>query len=307
MNMIPKPSAINYISLESAQDALKEGVPIVDVRIPEVYGENHVASAVNICVYEVAFGEKFSTRFPDQDQKIILYGESSQFRAAEMAYGRLQQMGYFRVAVLENGLDAWQRAGFPQESGRRQLGRISPTGGLSLSLERSRLRWIGRNLTNQHNGQITLKSGNMEIDADGLLSAGEVVVDMTQITCGDIRDTTMNKVLVDHLSNVDFFDVANFPEARFKILQTERLLGGTPGQPNYWIYGEMTLRGKTRIIEFKAMLNEVPDGVSFQAQLDVNRVNFGALYGSGSLFECLGMHLVNDLVSIDLTLIFEAN
>jgi hypothetical protein len=55
------------------------------------------------------------------------------------------------------------------------------------------------------------------------------------------------------------------------------------------------------------MINPVPDGISFQAQLDVNRVNFGAVYGSGSLFERLGMHLVNDLVAIDLTLIFEAS
>jgi rhodanese-related sulfurtransferase/polyisoprenoid-binding protein YceI len=306
MNMIPQPSAVSYIPLGKAREEIGKGTPVVDVRIPEAYGESHIAGAENFCVYEVAFGEKFSARFPDQEQKIVVYGESSQFRAAEMAYGRLQQLGYFRIVVLEHGLDAWQRAGFGLESGRKQKGRIFPTGQLPLSLERSRLRWTGRNLTNQHHGQIQLKSGSIELAQEGLLAGGEAAVDMTRISCEDIGDSAMNRILVDHLSNVDFFDVSNYPEARFKVLQAECLVGGTPGQPNYRIYGEMTLRGSTRVIEFKSMLYEVPDGVSFQAQIDVNRVNFGAVYGSGSLFERLGMHLVNDFVGIDLTLIFEA-
>ncbi|MEX0331375.1 MAG: YceI family protein [Puniceicoccaceae bacterium] len=304
MSIIPRPSAINYVPLQTALKQLEDDVPIVDVRIPEAYGESHIAGADNICVYEVAFNEQFAARFPDQNTKVILYGESDQFRAAEMAFGRLKEAGYYRVSVLEGGLDAWMRAGLTLESGLRNKWMVFPTGKLNLSVEKSALRWIGRNLANNHNGRVELKSGNLEVDGDGDVTGGEVCVDMKGITCADIQDDTMNKVLIEHLASVDFFNVGEHPEASFRLLQTERLIGGAPGQPNYRIYGEMTLRGVTRIIEFKAMVNQIPDGISFQAQVDVNRVNFGAVYGSGSLFERLGMHLVNDLVTIDLTLVF---
>ena len=304
MNIIPQLSAINYVPVESAVKLQAEGLPVVDVRIPEAYGECHIAGADNVCVYEVAFGDKFSARFPKKEAKVIIYGESGDFRAAEMAFGRLKEMGYFWIQVLEGGLEAWQRAGFDQESGGLQKASIFPVGNLSLECGKSALRWIGRNLTTQHNGQVGLKSGSLEISKEGAVTGGKVVVDMTKISCQDIEDAGMNKVLIEHLSNIDFFDVESHPEASFTLSQAERLLGGSPGQPNYRIYGELNLRGVTRIVECKAMINPIPDGISFQAQLDLNRVNFGAVYGSGSLFERLGMHLVNDLVTIDLTLVF---
>ena len=304
MSIIPRPSAITYVPLEKALKQLEDDIPIVDVRIPEAYGESHIAGAGNICVYEVAFLKNFKARFPNQDAKVILYGESDQFRAAEMAFGRLQEAGYYSVSVLEGGLEAWTRAGLALESGLRNKWLVFPTGKLELSIEKSALRWIGRNLANQHYGRVELKSGRLEIDREGSVTGGQVVVDMQTITCADIQDQVMSKVLIEHLSSVDFFDAEKHPESSFKLLQAERLIGGAPGQPNYRIYGEMTLRGVTRIIEFKAMVNQVPDGISFQAQVDVNRVNFGAVYGSGSLFERLGMHLVNDLVTIDLSLVF---
>ena len=142
--MIPQPSAINYISIEKAKDEIAEGMPIVDVRIPEAYGESHIAGAENICVYEVSFCEKFANRFPKKETKIILYGESDQFRAAEMAFGRLKDLGYFWIIVLEGGLDAWMRAGLDLESGRPDLGPVYSAGELNLSPEKSALRWTGR-------------------------------------------------------------------------------------------------------------------------------------------------------------------
>jgi rhodanese-related sulfurtransferase/polyisoprenoid-binding protein YceI len=306
MDIIPRPSAITYTSLKESRDLIAGGVPVIDVRIPEAFRESHIAGAENVCVYETAFGSKFQDRFPDFETKVIIYGESGQFHAAEMASGRLKEMGYFRVSVLEGGLESWQRAGFDLESGEEQVPLSLPRGKLSLSLDKSTLRWTGRNLTNQHRGKIALKSGFLEIHRKGSITAGTVVVDMEGISCGDIEDKGMNKVLIEHLGSIDFFDVETYPEASFKLLQAERLVGGTPGQPNYRIYGEMNVRGITRVLEFKAMVYPVPDGISFQGQVELNRVNYGAVYGSGSLFERLGMHLVNDFVAIDLTLIFEA-
>jgi len=57
-------------------------------------------------------------------------------------------------------------------------------------------------------------------------------------------------------------------------------------------------------IEFDAVSGVSVDGVlAAQATLEIDRTLWGVLYGSGSFFSKLGMHLVNDLVSIDLKVV----
>ena len=307
MRMIPDSDAISYVTVQSAMELSKEGHPIVDVRIPEAFAEEHVVDSGNICVYEMAFTDKFKASFPEKDHRVILYGESGQFHAAEVAFGRLKQLGYSNLSVMAGGLEAWTEAGLTSKSGPSEMLSRFPEGRLKMSHESSVLRWTGRNLTNQHHGRIEMKSGWIGIGNEGVFEGGQVIVDMEKISCSDISDTGMNQILISHLSNIDFFLVEEFPEARFTLLETRLIPGNTPGQPNYSVTGEMTVRGVTKQLGFNAMINFIPDGVSFQAQVDLNRVLFGAVYGSGSLFERLGMHLVNDLVTLDLTLIFRVS
>ena len=40
-----------------------------------------------------------------------------------------------------------------------------------------------------------------------------------------------------------------------------------------------------------------------QAAIDLDRTLWGVCYGSGRLYERLGMHLVNDLISIELFIV----
>ena len=40
-----------------------------------------------------------------------------------------------------------------------------------------------------------------------------------------------------------------------------------------------------------------------QASLDLYRTLWGVCYGSGRLYERLGMHLVNDLISVELFIV----
>jgi len=45
------------------------------------------------------------------------------------------------------------------------------------------------------------------------------------------------------------------------------------------------------------------DGLKAQATLDIDRTQWNISYGSGRLFEKLGMHLVNDLVTLEFFLV----
>jgi len=301
--MLPSRETITFLSLGSIDALLSEpGTFLVDIRTEESFNEAHIGGALNICIYETAFMEKIGEAIPTKDSTLIVYGESSAFRAAEVAFGRLKNDGYGSMHVLEEGLAGWISAGRDTVTGSAKQSR--PSGTLQMDLSKSSLRWIGRNPTNQHDGLIGLKSGSITLDESGAILEGEALVDMQQISCTDIEDKGVNGMLIAHLRNSDFFEVERYPEALFRFSKVETIPGNSPGQPNLEVSGELTLRGVTRPIDFQAMYTPLPDGVSFQAQLDVNRVLFGAVYGSGSLFERLGMHLVNDLVNIQITAVF---
>lgn len=304
--MIPSLDSVRYLPVTALKDKLAAGARLIDVRTPEVFSEGHIPGAFNHCVYEVAFLDEVKKALPETDAAIIVYGESDRFKAAEAAFGRLSEAGYTNVKVLKGGLDKW----LSEHDELATSGELSPppvlTGRLRLDREKSRLAWTGRNLTNRHYGQIRLQSGWIDIDDAMAPGAGEVIADMKGITCEDITDSKMNGILIGHLSNADFFLVDKYPVASFRLHKATPIKDASPGLPNFAVSGEMTIRGVTRPLEFDAMLNPVEEGVSFQANLELNRVSFGAVYGSGSLFERLGMHLVNDLVTIQVSAIFKA-
>lgn len=303
--MIPPKENVRYISLETfKQEHARTDTIVIDVRPPESFQEEHLPDAVNFCVYEVSFADKVLEKIHDKHEPIVVYGESPGYWAAEVAFDRLTKAGYDNVHVLEGGLAEWA-----SRSGKLKTNGIAthlelPSGKLSLDSDKSQVLWTGRNLTNCHYGKIAVKSGWIELQ-HGDLTGGELVVDMKEITCDDLTDGDMNKGLINHLSNSDFFKVDEFPEARFRVKASEAISENSYGQPNLHVEGEMTIRGVTRPMHFRGMLNPIEGGASFQAQLELNRVPFGAVYGSGSLFERLGMHLVNDLVSLQVIALFK--
>lgn len=303
--MIPNPSDVAYLSLPAFRQMQENAAPVLlDVRTPEAFEEGHLPGARNFCVYEVAFLDKVRDSLdPDSGKTLVAYGESSGFKAAEVAFARLMEAGYPDVRVLSGGLCSWLG-----EGGRVHTGKApppAPSGKLTLDPGNSHLRWFGRNPTSQHEGAIGLKSGYLEVNEDRAPVAGEVVVDMESLTCTDLTDPELNAGLIRHLKHADFFKVENYPEAAFRLERALPLPEAPPGQPNWEVTGNMTLRGVTRSLDFPAMLQPLADGYSFQAQPSVNRVLFGAVYGSGSVFERLGMHLVNDFVHLHITARFK--
>ncbi len=304
--MIPPVDSIRYISCANLHQLRREGgVTLIDVRVSDAFAEAHMAGAMNHCIYEVVFLDEVSKAISDKSTPIVVYGESARFKAAEVAYGRLADAGYSDVSVLSGGLQGWKEEGHPVEATAEVEAQLEVSGRYELDVDKSILRWTGRNLTNQHDGRIALKAGWIAVNESYGPIGGELVLDMHHITCDDIADPEMNKMLINHLSHDDFFKVDTYPEASFKIIESIPIPDATPGQPNFEISGDMTLRGVTKPVRFSAMLSQVTGGdLSFQAQFNVNRVDYGAVYGSGSLFERLGMHLVNDLVNIQITAIF---
>ena len=140
--------------------------------------------------------------------------------------------------------------------------------------------------------------------ANGLPASGRFTLDMDTITDLDLEDEGWRGMLHRHLKSDDFFDVERYPEAAFELRGAAAIDGATAGTPNVKIDGALTLKETTRTISFPAIVAAQEDGsLKAQAAFDFDRTLWGVCYGSGRLYERLGMHLVNDLISVEIFLV----
>jgi rhodanese-related sulfurtransferase/polyisoprenoid-binding protein YceI len=273
----------------------KAGV-LIDILSGDSYEREHLPGAVNFCVYETAFVSKIKEAFPDKGTHLAICGYCSSSKESDIALEKLRDAGYKNVTVVEGGLKGWI------DEGGKTVGHRSGTGISDgrqvVDEEGSFIRWTGRNLFNFHTGDLKLKGGTVEW-REGRLVSAEATIDMESIACSDLTDSTLNRMLIDHLRTDDFFDVGNHPEARIRIASAEKMIGVTAGLSNHRMKGELSLRGKSHPLEFDALVAWKDDGTCvLQTVMDFDRTLWGSIYGSGKFFSRLGQHVVNDLIHL---------
>ncbi len=278
------------------------GAVAIDLMTPEDYASCHVTGANNACMYEMVFLDRIAELIPGHDTELLLYDASGTSRAAETARERLIQAGYPHVFILEGGLAGWRSAGMPVETGDLTVVAEPETqdGTYQVDVEKSRVEWIGRNLNNRHFGRIDIQAGELVIRG-GVVSEGSIVLDMSSITNLDVQDPDWRDLLISHLKSEDFFAVERFPSASFRLTGWEWQEGASPGTPNGIVTGDLTIRDVVRPITFPAtMAPQADGGIKAHAAFDLDRTLWNVCYGSGKLFERLGMHLVHDIISLEL-------
>ena len=277
---------------------------LIDVRLQDDFKAAHIPQAISNCVFEVAFRERLIASVPDQAQSIVAYGANSESFEARMAAEKLWRAGYTSVFEYRDGLEAWQAAGGSVSQGQPLPPEPVISDGMhSVDIAKSSVEWSGRNLLNKHHGRIGLRSGQLEF-LRGQLSGGRFVIDMNNIVCSDLQGTELHDVLINHLRSDDFFDIERFPEASFAIDAARKIDDATLGQPNLEITGDLTLKGISAPLTFRAVTGVTPDGkAAAQAVLSLDRTCWGVLYGSGRYFHRLGMHLVNDLIDLEFKIV----
>lgn len=278
------------------------GAVVIDVMTPEEYAIRHVAGAKNACIYEITFLDHMAEHVPDRDTELIVYDATGTTRSAGLARERLLQAGYADVSILSGGLAAWRDAGLPTE-GDEQAFVTEPVlrdGTYRIDIEKSMLEWIGRNLNKRHYGRIAIQAGELVI-ANGKLSAGNIVLDMITISSLDLQDPDWRDMLIRHLISDDFFAVERYPTASFRLNGWETQAGASPEAPQGIVTGELTIKDVTRPISFPATVAPQQDGtIQAHAAFDIDRTLWNICYGSCRMFENLGMHLVHDMISLEL-------
>ena len=293
--------------LDEGRDTL-----ILDVLPPEHHAARHIPGSRNHCVYEMTFLDQLTEAGISRDKPLVLASSSHRFLGAQDAADKLLAAGYTDVTICQDGLEGWMQAGYPldghlgdEPASPCELGIAN--GLLHVDPQASRVQWTGRSRSSFHTGTVALSSGAMRF-SDGRLVLGCFSLDMRTLKDEDLEDQSLAALLVTHLSSVDFFLVDAHPEALFDTTHITVLPGHTPGSANYEVEGQLTLRGVSRDLSFPATLERLDDGrLSLEAHFDLDRTRWGARYGSGRFFEKLGMHLVHDVVSIQVRLVTAGN
>ena len=155
----------------------------------------------------------------------------------------------------------------------------------------SNIHWLGKKVTGQHEGNISLKSGSISM-TDGAITGGSFVVDMASMTCTDLEGEYAEK-LIGHLSSDDFFGIATHPEAKLVFTNVT-----AKGNGVYAVTGDFTIKGITKEASFDLTVA----GNEATAKVIIDRSKHDIRYGSNSFFDNLGDKAIYNDFELDVTL-----
>lgn len=158
--------------------------------------------------------------------------------------------------------------------------------------------WNGYKVTGKHTGTVKAQSGSLQYDANGFLTGGTFVMDITSITCTDLEAGTAAK-LIGHLKSDDFLGAATYPTANLVI--TRAIPQDSKG--NYKIIANLTIKGITKEVKFFANAVESNGTVNATGKITIDRSEFNMRYGSGSFFDGLGDKTIYDEFDLQVTLV----
>jgi polyisoprenoid-binding protein YceI/rhodanese-related sulfurtransferase len=283
---------------------------LIDTLTADHFEKVHIPGAKNACVFEVTFLDQVSKVVEGVDQEIVLYGSSGKSMDAETAAKKLSRDGYRNVSILEGGLQQWMASGYgiegddSEEPTSAESVPALEAGTYHINTQRSIIEWTGRNPTTTHYGTIGVSSGEIVVSDGGI--GGKCEIDMTSIKNINLAGDPSQPVLIAHLMSDDFFFVKRFPKATFSVNSATPLKSGSLSSPNYEITGTLEMLAIKKDITFSGTLSQLDDGsYSVEAHFDIDRTRWNIIYGSSRFFEHLGMHLVFDLISIQLHIVVQ--
>jgi polyisoprenoid-binding protein YceI len=168
---------------------------------------------------------------------------------------------------------------------------------LNVNVAESKVVWLGKKVTGEHTGTISIASGNLEFSKDQL-SGGTFEIDMSSISNTDIENDEYKQKLVGHLKSDDFFGVEKFPKSTL-VIKKVKLESGN----KYQVKGELTIKGITNAIEFPVEANIDGSKATATATIIVDRAKYEVKYGSGSFFDDLGDKMIYDDFTLEVTLV----
>jgi polyisoprenoid-binding protein YceI len=121
-------------------------------------------------------------------------------------------------------------------------------------------------------------SGEAKVDAETKkLESVSVDIDTTSLFT-TIPNPAMNEKLTNHLRTADFFDVREYPTAKFESTEIAADEDGL-----ITIKGNLTLHGETKEISIPAAVSVTDEGLTLKSDFSINRSEFGMTFGEGQV------------------------
>lgn len=178
----------------------------------------------------------------------------------------------------------------------------------ALDKSKSTVKWTGYYLFNfgEHYGSIDLSNGELVVTNEEI-TGGFFEIDMTSIRDLDMPENDGGKDLSDHLKGDDFFATGKFPQSRFDITKSEKIADARPGESNFDITGNLTIKDVTKSIKFPAIVTVKNNIVEAKAKFKFDRTRWGIQYNSGKIFSDVGDGAISDAIALDVTLVTTLN
>ena len=149
----------------------------------------------------------------------------------------------------------------PSEEGHIRLGgRVGFVGSKVTASQECMFReWSGTAIAGEKDTDWTLK----------------IDIDAKSVFCNPDERKEWSAKLDKHLRSEDFFHVEKFPKATF---ESTEVRVEAEGDNTHVIKGNLTLRGKTKLVSFPARIQITEKRVTGKAEFSINRKDFGIVY-----------------------------
>ncbi|WP_445711765.1 YceI family protein [Flavobacterium sp.] len=161
-----------------------------------------------------------------------------------------------------------------------------------IDVAKSKVEWLGKKISGEHNGTIQIKSGALMFKLDKLVG-GTFTMDMASIKVNDLEGD-LKKILEGHLKSEDFFDVSNYPTALLVFKKVTQKANNITT-----VTADLTIKGKTNPIIFDVKTNKD----TATTILVVNREKYGINY-SGNFMNSLGDKVIHEDFDLEVVLKF---
>ena len=160
----------------------------------------------------------------------------------------------------------------------------------------SKIGWLAKKATGEHNGNISINSGALQLQ-NNVLTAIALDIDTRTITDIDLTEKADNDKLVATLKSETFFNSDKFPKAS---LVTTSIVHNAGQQ--YTINGKLTIKGITNDISFPATVGVNGKKLNATAKISIDRTKYDIKFRSKSFFENLGDKVIYDNFDLDVAL-----
>jgi polyisoprenoid-binding protein YceI len=163
-----------------------------------------------------------------------------------------------------------------------------------IDTKESVVAWTGSSVHGRHTGYVYISKGELMIE-NGQIAGGTVEVDMSTIEGDDHRS---DNNLINHLKDVDFFDVKKFPFSTIAITRVASI-----NVEDREITENLTIKGITHAVTFPARIEVKGGVVKASGKLVIDRTLWDVRYKSGKFFDNLKDQAIADSIEFNIKIV----